>query len=396
LRERVRIGIDATCWANERGYGRFTREIVSAMAALAPNDEFVCFLDRKSADLFRLTAPNVRRVVIELREAPVVAASAAGRRRLGDILRMTRAVAREPLDVFLSPSVYTYFPLPLRLPAVITIHDAIPERFSALTFPSARSRLFWRMKVRLALIQSRLVLTVSDHAANELVRVLGIARARVRVALEAPSPEYTPSRSEADVAMAAERVGLPSGARWFVYVGGFNPHKNVPAIVRAHAALAKELGPAAPYLLLVGTRERDVFQTEGADIQATVESGGASHFVRWTGFIEDEMLRDLHSGSLGLILVSESEGFGLPAVEAAACGAPVIATTDSPLPELLKGGGIFIRPGDDAGLLSAMRTLAVDEKKRRELGTAALAAARKLTWDHGARAALSAIREAAS
>jgi glycosyltransferase involved in cell wall biosynthesis len=391
----VRIGIDATCWANERGYGRFTREIVSAMAALAPADEFVCFLDRKSADLFRLTAPNVLPVVIDLREAPVVAASAAGRRRLSDILRMTRAVARQPLDVFLSPSVYTYFPLPLRLPAVITIHDAIPERFSELTFPSRRSRLFWRMKVRLALIQSRLVLTVSDHAANELVRVLGVARDKVRVALEAPSPEYRPSNSEAEVAAAATRVGLPPGARWFVYVGGFNPHKNVPAIVRAHAALAKELGAASPYLLLVGTRERDVFQTEGADIQTAIEAGGVSHLVKWTGFLEDEVLRDIHSGSLGLVLISESEGFGLPAVEAAACGAPVIATTDSPLPQLLKGGGIFIRPGDDAALLSAMRTLSADEKKRRELGLAALAAARKLTWDRGARAALGAIREAA-
>ncbi len=392
----MRIGIDATCWANERGYGRFTREIVSAMPALAPADEFVCFLDRKSADLFRLTAPNVRPIVIDVREAPVVAASAAGRRRVSDILRMTRAVARQPLDVFLSPSVYTYFPLPLRLPVVITIHDAIPERFSALTFPSRRSRLFWRMKVRLALLQSRLVLTVSDHAANELVRVLGVARDKVRVALEAPSPEYRPSNSEAEVAAAAKRVGLPSGARWFVYVGGFNPHKNVPAIVRAHAALSKELGAAAPYLLLVGTRERDVFQTEGADIQAAIAAGGVSHLVIWTGFLEDEVLRDIHSGSLGLVLVSESEGFGLPAVEAAACGAPVIATTDSPLPELLAGGGIFIRPGDDAALFSAMRTLAADEKKRGELGIAALAAARKLTWDRGARAALGAIREAAS
>lgn len=392
----MRIGIDATCWANERGYGRFTREIVTAMAGLAPENEFICFLDRISADLFELSSPNVRPIVVDLREAPVVAASAAGRRRLGDILRMTRAVAREPLDVFLSPSVYTYFPLPLRLPAVVTIHDAIPERFSGLTFPSRRSRLFWRMKVRLALIQSRLVLTVSDYAANELVRVLGIARKKVRVALEAPSPEYRPSQGEAEVTAAARNVGLPSGARWFVYVGGFNPHKNVPAIVRAHAALAQELGAAAPYLLLVGTRERDVFQTESADIQTAVESGGASHLVKWTGFVEDEVLRALHSGSLGLVLVSESEGFGLPAVEAAACGVPVIATTDSPLPHLLEGGGIFVSPGDHAALLSAMRTLAVDEAKRRELGAVALAAAGKLTWDRGARAALSAIREAAS
>lgn len=284
----------------------------------------------------------------------------------------------------------------MRLPAVITIHDAIPERFSQLTFPSPRSRLFWRMKVRLALIQSRLVLTVSDHAANELVRVLGIARDKLRVALEAPSPEYHPSNSNAEVVAAAERVGLPAGARWFVYLSGFNPHKNVPAIVRAHAALAAELGAAAPYLLLVGTREGDVFQTEGVDIPAEIEKGGASHLVKWTGFVEDEVLRDLHSGSLNLVLVSESEGFGLPAIEAAACGTPVIATTDSPLPDLLQRGGIFVRPGDDAALLSAMQTFATDEKKRRELGANALAAARKLTWDRGARAVLAAIREAAS
>jgi glycosyltransferase involved in cell wall biosynthesis len=236
---------------------------------------------------------------------------------------------------------------------------------------------------------------VSDHAANDLARMLGISRKKLRVALEAPSQEYRPARSDSAIAAAAERTGLPAGARWFVYLGGFNPHKNVPSIVRAHAALAAELGDAAPYLLLVGTRERDVFQTEGADIQAAIEAGGVSHLVKWTGFIEDEVLKDLHSGSLGLVLVSEAEGFGLPAVEAAACGSAVIATTESPLPELLKGGGFFIRPGDAAALLSAMRTLATDEKTRGQLGANALAAAGQLTWDRGARAALAAIREVA-
>jgi glycosyltransferase involved in cell wall biosynthesis len=391
----VRIGIDATCWANERGYGRFTRELVTAMVALAPEDEFVCFLDRKSADVFRLGAPNVRSVLVGVSQSAVVAASASGNRRLRDILKMTRAVAREPLDVFLSPSVYTYFPLPIGLRSVITIHDAIPERFSKLTFPSARGRLFWRMKVRLALVQSRLVLTVSDHAANDLARVFGIRRNRLRVALEAASSEYRPSPGSADVAQAAKRLGLPVGARWFIYVGGFNPHKNVPAIVRAHAALAQELGNEAPLLLLVGTLDRDVFETEGADIDAAIENSGSPGLVKWTGFIGDETLRHLHSGSLGLVLVSEAEGFGLPAIEAAACGSPVIATTDSPLPDLLPRGGIFVRPGDDSALLAAMRTLATDENRRQELGANALAEAGRLTWDRGARAALAAIREAA-
>lgn len=365
------------------------------MAALAPEHEFVCFLDRKSADVFRITAPNVRPVVIDVRESAVVAASASGRRTLRDILRMTRGVAREPLDVFLSPSVYTFFPLPIGLRAVVTIYDAIPERFSKLTFPSTRSKLFWRMKVRLALMQSRLVLTISDHAADEIARTFGIPRNRLRVSLPAPAEEYRPSESAADVAAAAERVGLPAGGRWFIYVGGFNPHKNVPAIVRAHAALARELGDAAPYLLLVGTRDRDVFLTGRGDIEAAIAAAGSSRLVKWTGFVEDTELRHLHSGALGLVLVSESEGFGLPAVEAAACSTPVIATTDSPLPSLLPNGGIFIRPGDEASLLAAMRLFATDESKRRELGAKALIHANQLSWDRGARAALAAIREVA-
>jgi len=120
----MRIGVDATSWANARGYGRFTREMVAAMAALAPSDEFVCFLDPLSAGAFELEAPNVRRVVVaNVREAAVRAAAASRNRTFADMLRMTRAVRGERLDVFFSPTVYTYFPLPPGLRAVVTIHD---------------------------------------------------------------------------------------------------------------------------------------------------------------------------------------------------------------------------------------------------------------------------------
>ncbi len=391
----MRIGIDATCWINERGYGRFTRELVAAMTALAPDDEFVCFLDRTSAAAFRLDAPNLRSVVVSLGESPAVAASASGNRRILDMLRMTRAVSREPLDVFFSPSVYTYFPLPRGLPAVVTIHDVIPERFPKLTFPSTRARLFWWMKMRLALFQARLVLTVSDFAARDIARIHGITPNRLRVALEAPSVAYHPS-GVADITAAAERGGLPPGARWFIYVGGFNPHKNVPAIVRAHAALARALGESAPHLLLVGTLDRDVFHGDASAAEQAIAAVGSGSLVKWTGFVDDAELRHLQSGALALVLASESEGFGLPAVEAAACGTPVIATTESPLPDLLSGGGIFIRPGDDAALLQAMRTMATDESARRNFGANALAAAHTLTWERGASAALAAIRQAAA
>jgi glycosyltransferase involved in cell wall biosynthesis len=327
--------------------------------------------------------------------APTDAASADGSRGPGDLLRFSLAVAREPLDVFFSPSVYTYFPLPPRLRAVVTIHDAIAERFPALTLPSWRARLFWRAKVSLALLQSRLVLTVSDYAARELVEVLGVPRSALRVAVEAPAAVYAPS-STSEITAAAARLALPPGARWFSYVGGFSPHKRVDAIVRSHAALARELGGSAPHLLLVGALHGDAFLGNQAEIRAAIAAAGTERLVHWTGFLADAELRHVHSGAIALLLPSLAEGFGLPAVEAAACGCPVVATTASPLPELLAGGGLFVPPGDDAALTVALRRMAMDAGARDAMAATARARALQLTWQGAAAVALGALREAAA
>src|SRR3990172_2958097 len=220
----MRIGVDATCWANARGYGRFTRELLRALVRLAGDDRFTCFVDQAAAAAFDLDAPNVRLVPVKQSRAPTVAAAAAGSRAPVDMLRLTAAVWREELDVFFSPTVYTYFPLPPGLPAVVTVHDTIAERFPALTLPSRRARLFWRAKVALALHQARLVLTVSEFAAREIAEVLGVPRGAIRVAGEAPAEAYQPG-APAEVAAAAARAGLPAGSRWFIYVGGFGPNK---------------------------------------------------------------------------------------------------------------------------------------------------------------------------
>ncbi len=392
----MRIGVDACCWTNGRGYGRFTRELLRQMVALAPEDEFVCFLDPWAAERFDLEAPNVRTVAVDLSAAPTAAAAADGYRSPLDLWRLTRAVAREPLGVFFSPSVYTYFPLPPQLAAVVTVHDAIADRFPELTMPTLRARLFWRGKVRLALQQARLVLTVSDFAAREIAEVLRVEPGRIRVAVEAPAPTYRPSESTAQVAAAAARAGLPAGARWFLYVGGFNPHKHLDVLVRAHAAVARDHEEDAPHLLLVGTTDGDVFHQEIERIREEIDAAGTGQLVHWPGFVPDEELRHLHSGAVALVLPSECEGFGLPAVEAAACGTPVIATLQSPLPELLEGGGIFLPPRDQHALTVAMRTLLTDELERRRLGARARECAGRLSWTRSARAALDALHEAAA
>ena len=390
----LRIGVDASCWANGRGYGRFTQELLRAMVEMAPEHTFVCFVDSAVEQIWDLVAPNVSLVRVPQSATPTDAASADGNRGPADILRFTRAVWGETLDVFFSPSVYTYFPLPLGLRTVVTVHDAIAERFPELTLPSGRARLFWKAKVWLALAQSRLILTVSDYSAREIAEVLHVAPSRIRVAVEAPAEVYRPSNAD-QVALAAERVGLPEGARWFIYVGGFSPHKRVPAIVTAHGKLAAKLGENAPHLLLVGKLSGDAFLSNHQDIRDAIGAAGTESLVHWTGFLSDDELRQLHTGSIALVLPSLAEGFGLPAVEAAACGCPVIATTASPLPELLAGGGIFVNPRDDVALADAMLRLATDDALHARMSQTAKERADALTWTHASRVTLSALEEAA-
>ena len=389
----MRIGVDATCWANPRGYGRFTREILAVMAELAPEDHFVCVVDRRAADCFDLRATNVETCVVQLDESPTRAASAEGYRSPADMLRLTRAVARERFDAFFSPTVYTYFPLPLGLPAVVTVHDAIADRFPALTLPNWRARIFWRLKVSLALWQARIVLTVSDYAARDIARVLHVRPGRIRVALEAPAHAYRLGAEPEAVAAAMAACGVPPGHGAFVYVGGFNPHKNVDLLVKAHASVSRTLGPAAPHLLLVGPRAEDNFYGDHRRIEAVITAEGTASLVHWAGFLPDDTLPLVHAGSLALVLPSVCEGFGLPAVEAAACGTPVIATTESPLPELLAGGGLFVPPGDVPVLTQALMQMATDRPARDRMAAAAGTAAAQLTWARGARAALDALHE---
>jgi alpha-1,3-rhamnosyl/mannosyltransferase len=188
--------------------------------------------------------------------------------------------------------------------------------------------------------------------------------------------------------------GSPA-ARWFVYVGGFNPHKRLELLVAAHAAVAAQQANP-PLLLLVGTLDADVFHGAHAAIRDAIRRAGTEHLIRWTGFVADDDLRHLLSGAVALVLPSVSEGFGLPAVEAAACGTPVIATTASPLPQLLAGGGLFVPPDDVNALTAAMSQMLGDEAERSTMGEIGRQRAAALTWTAGAHAALAAIREAAA
>ena len=247
----------------------------------------------------------------------------------------------------------------------------------------------------LALRQSRLVLTISDYSAKDIAEVFGLDRGDLRIAMNAPSEVYQPGVTDEERARALGGLDLPEGARWFTYVGGFNPHKRVDRLLRAHAALAKETDDP-PHVLLVGSYDKDNFHGCRADLVRLIEELGTGDLVHWTGFVADEDLRVLHALALACVLPSEREGFGLPPIEAAACGTPVVATTESPLPEVLEGGGLFVDPGADDDLLEALRRLSGSEEERATLGAKALERVRALDWSVSARNTLDALQEAAA
>jgi len=392
-RPRRRIGIDAACWSNDRGYGRFAREISRALVELAPEHEFLAVGDAATLADAPVVAANLLGVPVELGASPARAAAAAGYRTARDLLRLSRAVWRLRPDVFFFPSVYSYFPMPPGQRALVTVHDAIAERHPELIFPARRDRLFWDLKLRLALRQSPLVLTVSRHAAAEIERFRRVAPHRLRVALEAPAAAFRPP-APAEIAAARDRVGVPPRAPYFTYVGGLGPHKRVDVILRAHARLCDEPGRDV-HLVLVGPHASDVFLSRVDELRSLAVELGAGIRLHWPGFLADDDLRGLYGGAVATLLPSESEGFGLPAVEAAACGTPVVATRESPLPELLAGGGLFVAPGCVDELVAAMRRLLDDDAGREALGRVARERAARLSWREGARAVLAALAEAA-
>jgi glycosyltransferase involved in cell wall biosynthesis len=179
-------------------------------------------------------------------------------------------------------------------------------------------------------------------------------------------------------------LGLDGAERLVVYVGGFGPHKNLEALLGAFAPLAHQSACSDVRLVLVGEYRHEVFHSESAALQRRLEALGLAGRVVFTGYLPDDDLVVLLNRSAVLVLPSLMEGFGLPAVEAAACGCPVIATRASPLPDLLGEAAIYIDPGEPGELASALQRVLDSAELRRQMRTAGLAAVRRLTWEAAA------------
>jgi glycosyltransferase involved in cell wall biosynthesis len=272
---------------------------------------------------------------------------------------------------------------------VVTIHD-LAYRLYPETAPH-QTRL-WLRRIEATLRRAREVLVVSESTKRDLIDLYPVDPERVTVThLGVDTVRHRPPSPEA-VDAAKRRYGIDGP--FLLYVGGIEPRKNLPAIVEAYGRLPRDLRPA---LVIVGASVDwnpegwDLLRPALAALRPEVREG-----VILTGYVTDQEKVALLGGAAALVYPSLYEGFGLPVVEAMACGAPVLTSNVSSLPEVTGGDAVLVDPRDTEAIAGGMRALLEDDALAARLRRAGPARAAAFTWEETARRTAEVLRRAGS
>ncbi|WP_170399667.1 glycosyltransferase family 4 protein [Ruegeria arenilitoris] len=384
----IHIAVDATPWENERGFGRFTRNLIAALAARDTGFRYTLLFDQEPT---RPVPDGVETLVAGAESSMSEASSGAKARGGADLLTMAKAARRIDCDVFFYPAVYSYFPLPARRPTVVCYHDTIPERFPDLIFPKRLNFRLWQAKCWLAKMQATRVMTISDASANDLTRILRIPRARIDTISEGAEDVFRPIDDKQALIQARQAYDISPDAPLLVYLGGFNRHKNVLRLIEAMPQILAQVPETR--LAIVGRTVGARFWDNVEDLKA---SAARSESILFTGEIDDPELAALLNAADALVFPSLWEGFGLPALEAMSCGTPVLSSDRGSLPEVVGDGGLYFDPQSSHALADQTIRLLTEPGLHSALSQKALAQASNFSWDKGAELAEKSFRRALS
>ena len=383
----MKIGIDASCWANKRGYGRFTREMLTALFEQDKKNEYVLFMDSATACQSNLPS-RVECITIELSQSPTQAASASGRRSITDMLKMGREVAKVDLTLFFYPSVYTYFPIFNSIKKIVAIHDVIAEKYPQLVFSNRINRTFWNIKVWFAIKQADLIITVSEFSKQGIMEYFGMPGDNIRVVSQAADKSFRPIHESYLLTDKLARFNLDITSKFILYVGGIAPHKNLSTLVNAYSKLINNTVHKDIKLVLVGDYEKDVFLIDDGLDELLNQLHLADRII-FTGFVSDEELVYFYNAATVFVLPSFIEGFGLPAIESMACGTPVIGSKTTSLPEVVGNAGLFFDPNNPDELMDHLVNIIEDEDLRKDLTKRSLHRSAEFSWSRSASETLS-------
>ncbi|QBD79032.1 glycosyltransferase family 1 protein [Ktedonosporobacter rubrisoli] len=282
------------------------------------------------------------------------------------------AALKAGVDIFHVP----YFAPPLlpRTTTVVTIHDVIPMRLPAYQ-PDGKVKAYMNLVSR-ASHNATLIITVSQHAKQDIVDALRIPAERIRVIYEAAGEEYQPVSDPERLARARARYGV--GERYIFYLGGLDQRKNVPQLVRAFAHLHRQIGDPHLQLLIAGNPDKHKGPLFPDPRPVAAELGMDGQIIY--RYIEEEDKPALYSGASIFVFPSLYEGFGLDPLEAMSCGAPVVCSNRTSLPEVVGDAAISVDPEDTRALVEAMRKVLSDSELQAALRTRSLERARQFSW----------------
>jgi len=360
------IAIDGRALVGPRaGIGWHTFHLIEELAKARSRHRFVVFAHRPVADPPGYGAPNV-----------TWRFGTGGPGLVWQQARLPRLLAAERVDLF--HSTIGTFPLWLRLPAVATLHDVTTHTHaSAHTW---KSRLATGTLLRRSLRKARRVIAVSEATKQDAVTHFGIAREKIVVVWNGVSAVFRPVPGKA--ALAAMRDRVSAGRPYFLTVGTVEPRKNLVRLLEAYARFSASR-PGGPALVLAGGKgwgERPVLEA--------VRRLRLSDRVRFCDYVTQGELPLLYSAALALAYPSLHEGFGLPVIEAFACGTPVLTSNLSALPEVAGGAALLVDPHSIASIQQGLERLAGNEPLRRRLARLGVARAKRFRWSEAARRTL--------
>ncbi len=367
------IGIDASraTVAQRTGTEGYSLHIIRGLIALGSTHRFRLYFRDQPPDSLIPLAENVEIQVIT-------------RPRLWTHTGLGPAVRRNPPDVLFVPSHVIPWPHVSGVPAVVTVHDLgylhYPDRHPPL------ERLYLGWSTRHSARVARRVIAVSRATAHDLVALNGVPQDRIRVVYSGIDESLCPVTDAAAIEALRARLGIPGP--YVLHVGRLQLRKNLVRLVEAFDQIKNTAEGLS--LVLAGRPGWGHQQLLRRIVQLDL-----SDRVILPGYISDEDLPALYSGAQLYAFPSLYEGFGFPALEAMACGVPVVCANTSSLPELVGNAALTVAPTDTVALAEAIRRLLTDNALRQQLITRGLERVRSFTWEAAARATLEVLQEAA-
>ncbi len=362
------------------GIGRYTYNLIDALARVAPDDRFILLhnpaLKNSRYDLAALTGYSN----LKLRRVDVPT------RSLREQFQSPSSNLQSPISIFHSP--YYIKPYFLAARSVVSIFDLIPLRVPN-DLPNAFARLAFRTANWLAPRPAARIIAPSHATRDDLIAMLGVPREKITVVPLAADARFAP-QPENEIARVRDKYALPR--EYALSVGINKPHKNLATLLRAWARV-----DAQATLVIAGAWDARYsnfgFRISDFGMMSPSVIRNPQSAIRVSN-IPDADLPALYSGARVFVMPSLYEGFGLPALEAMACGAPVIAANASSLPEVVGDAALLFDPRDANALAQLIARVLDDAALRDELRGKSLARAQNFSWERTAGATIKVYKEA--